>query len=277
MTSTVENFAGVHDWPALMDFARQNMAAYAAAQPFAHAVLEDLLEPAALEAALQEFPGVEAEGWIRFQNDYEVKLGLGAAKESFLGPATRALIARLNAPAFLEFLETLTGIRGLIPDPYLFGGGLHQIVPGGYLKIHTDFPVHPKLGLKRRLNLLLYLNKDWKEEYGGHLELWDQTKTRCEKKILPLFNRCVIFTTSEFSFHGHPDALSCPPGMTRKSLALYYYQVPHYAGEVSPSTSWTSVQAAKNEQSQTPFSKWLGELMPPIVWKWRDSLRSRKT
>ena len=89
--------------------------------------------------------------------------------------------------------------------------------------MHADFNVHPKLKLDRRLNMLIYLNKDWREEYGGHLELWDQSGKTCRKRILPMFNRTVVFSTTDRSFHGHPHPLTCPPGMTRKSVSLYYY------------------------------------------------------
>jgi Rps23 Pro-64 3,4-dihydroxylase Tpa1-like proline 4-hydroxylase len=123
----------------------------------------------------------------------------------------------------LQFLETLTGIEGLVPDPAFVGGGLHQIRPGGLVEVHADFSFHHALRLDRRINVLIYLNKDWRDEYGGHFELWDAEVTRAQKRILPLFNRCVIFSTTSKSFHGHPAPLSCPPGRNRKSLATFYY------------------------------------------------------
>src|ERR1041385_9291271 len=101
----------------------------------------------------------------------------------------------MNSFEMLLWLEALTGIEGLIPDPYFGGGGLHQIEPGGFLKIHADFNVHPKLHLDRRLNMLIYMNRDWREEYGGHLELWDAEMRKCRKRILPTFNRTVVFST----------------------------------------------------------------------------------
>src|SRR5438034_178076 len=80
--------------------------------------------------------------------------------------------------------------------------------PGGFLKVHVDFNVHPKLKLDRRLNMLIYLNKEWREEWGGDLELWDADRTMCRKKIAPLFNRTVVFSTGDSSFHGHPHPLA---------------------------------------------------------------------
>jgi Rps23 Pro-64 3,4-dihydroxylase Tpa1-like proline 4-hydroxylase len=157
-----------------------------------------------------------------FDNPREKKLGnldrLLEVDETIAG-----FLVAMNSPSMLDFLEKLTGIDGLIPDPYFGGGGLHQIVRGGFLKIHTDFNWHPKLKLDRRLNLLVYLNKDWREDYGGHLELWDRALKRAEKSILPVFNRTVVFSTTDFSYHGHPRPLRCPDSTTRKSISLYYY------------------------------------------------------
>jgi Rps23 Pro-64 3,4-dihydroxylase Tpa1-like proline 4-hydroxylase len=194
---------------------------YNQAAPFPHIVIDDFLPPALLESVLHEFPQVHSVQWKTFDNAAEKKLA--STHELQMGELTRFLLYQLNSSTFLTFLEQLTGIDGLIPDPHFVGGGLHQIERGGYLKMHVDFNRYERLKLDRRLNLLIYLNQNWSEEYGGHLELWDQDMTRCEKKILPIFNRCVIFSTTDFSYHGHPEPLTCPEDMTRKSLALYYY------------------------------------------------------
>lgn len=195
--------------------------AYARARPFPHVVIDEFLPDWVLEQVLEEFPGPHELDWIRYRGEHEHKLE--SRHEWELGPFTRHLLSQFNSATFLSFLEVLTGESGLITDPYLEGGGLHQIEPGGYLDVHADFNWYPRLRLSRRLNVLLYLNKDWKPDYGGHLELWDADLRRCVRRILPVFNRCVIFTTGDRSFHGHPDPLRCPEGRTRKSLALYYY------------------------------------------------------
>jgi Rps23 Pro-64 3,4-dihydroxylase Tpa1-like proline 4-hydroxylase len=194
---------------------------YAAAQPFPHVVVDDFLPEWVLDEVLTEFPSPREDAWWRFDSDNERKLA--TRDDSRMGDATRQLLAECNSAAFVDFLEELTGIRGLVPDPHLEGGGLHQIVRGGHLGVHVDFNRHPRTGLDRRLNALVYLNRDWREEYGGALELWGRDQTRCEKRILPLFNRLVVFSTTEHSFHGHPEPLTCPEDRTRKSLALYYY------------------------------------------------------
>ncbi|HKG22469.1 MAG TPA: 2OG-Fe(II) oxygenase [Blastocatellia bacterium] len=205
----------------LSEVARRRRDDYREAAPFPHAVMDDLFPEDVLRSLVAEFPRPGDIDWVRFRNREEKKLA--TKDESQMGEATRMALYQLNSSAFVSFLEALTGIDGLIPDPHFWGGGLHQIERGGYLKVHADFNRHERLRLDRRLNLLLYLNEGWKEEYGGHLELWDREMKRCERRVLPVFNRCVVFSTTDYSFHGHPDPVTCPEGWTRKSLALYYY------------------------------------------------------
>jgi hypothetical protein len=194
---------------------------YASASPFPHVVIDDLLPPRVLCDVLEEFPGPREVDWQRFQTQAERKLATNV--ESNMRAATRHLLAQFNSSAVCGFLEKLTGIGGVIPDPHFVGGGLHQIERNGFLKVHADFNWYERLRLDRRINLLLYLNEDWREEYGGHLELWDRNMERCVQRILPIFNRCVIFNTTSDAYHGHPDPLTCPEGRARRSLALYYY------------------------------------------------------
>lgn len=203
---------------------------YQSAKPFPHAVIDNFLPETLLDSILGEFPKAGAIEWQKFDAAAEKKLA--SKSELQMGEMTRFLLYQLNSSTFITFLERLTGVDGLIPDPHFVGGGLHQIEPGGFLKMHVDFNRHERLRLDRRLNLLIYLNKDWEEEYGGNLELWDKEVTQCSKKILPIFNRCVVFTTTDFSFHGHPEPLTCPEGETRKSLALYYYSNGRPASEI---------------------------------------------
>jgi hypothetical protein len=194
---------------------------YATAMPFPHVVIDAFLPDEVCARLLAEFPSRTAIDWLCFNKDHSKKLATRG--DGQFGEYTHQVLLQFNTPACLQFLETLTGISGLIPDPYFEGGGLHQIERGGYLKIHTDFNVHARLQLDRRINLILYLNQDWQEEYYGHLELWDRNMTHCVRKVLPIYNRCVVFSTTDWSYHGHPEKLACPPDRTRKSLALYYY------------------------------------------------------
>ncbi|MBD0278681.1 MAG: 2OG-Fe(II) oxygenase [Flavisolibacter sp.] len=196
--------------------------AYQSAQPYPHIQIDNFLEEEAAIRAMNEFPGVTDEGWIHYVHVNEKKHGLN--KMDRLPPFIRQVIEQLNTPEFCEFLSELTGIPNLLPDEMLEGGGLHQSGRGGFLNIHADFTVHPhKRHWRRRVNLLVYLNEDWKPEYRGELELWEKDMSRCVQSILPVFNRAVIFNTDEDSYHGLPDPIQCPEDMTRKSIALYYF------------------------------------------------------
>jgi Rps23 Pro-64 3,4-dihydroxylase Tpa1-like proline 4-hydroxylase len=197
-------------------------AQYIGAEPFPHIAIDGLFDDGALDAVLREFPGPEGMKWRQFDSPMEKKLGY-FHETSSISKTVRDFLNDMNSFEMLLWLEALTGIEGLIPDPYFGGGGLHQVEAGGFLKVHADFNVHPKLNLDRRLNMLVYLNKDWRDEYGGHLELWNQDGKSLRTRYLPLFNRTVIFSTSDTSFHGHPHPLTPPPGRSRKSVSLYYY------------------------------------------------------
>lgn len=194
---------------------------YVTAAPFPNIYFDNFFNPTLLDEVLGEFPDMQHKPDLKFDTPNEIKL---ASKGEYrFGEKTKAFMHYLNSQPFLEFLTELTGIEKLIPDPYFEGAGCHQILPGGLLKVHADFNKNRFLGLDRRLNVLVYLNKHWDESYGGHFELWDKDMAKCEKKILPLFNRMALFSTTSSSYHGHPNPLTCPPDRSRKSLALYYY------------------------------------------------------
>jgi len=176
----------------------------------------------------------------------------------------------MNSQVFLQFLQNLTGIEGLLPDPRLQGGGMHQIERGGRLGVHVDFNRHRTSKLDRRLNVLLYLNKDWSEDYGGHFEMWDRQMERCVQRVLPIFNRLVVFSTTETSWHGHPDPLTCPEDRTRKSLALYYYTNGRPDSEVAEthSTKFRTRPGETVENKREPLR--LRDFVPPVLTRWRS-------
>ena len=152
---------------------------------------------------------------------------------------TQRLLYELKGARFLQVLTTLTGIENLIPDALNHGGGIHMNCRGALLKIHADFNRHPQWHVDRRLNLLLYLNEGWQTAWGGDLELWSADMQACLKKIAPVAGRCVIFSTSSTSFHGHPEPIDCPEDVSRKSIALYYYSnPPRTSDEPVHSTLW---------------------------------------
>ncbi|MBB4152787.1 hypothetical protein GGQ80_000675 [Sphingomonas jinjuensis] len=195
-------------------------AAYQSASPFPHIVIDELLDPAMLRQVAAEYPSLE--GFTHFDRDQE-RLKYQFTPEKIPSALTRNLLAELNSIAFVTFLEKMTGIDGLIPDPHFSGGGLHLTKRGGHLGVHADFNLHGEMKLERRLNLIVYLNDDWDDSYGGHLELWDTEMKACEVKVAPHIGRAVVFSTSLDSYHGHPDPLTCPPERDRRSIATYYY------------------------------------------------------
>lgn len=199
--------------------------AYPEQQPCPHILLEDFLDPDVARAIWQEFPPPAGQIWTQYKHVNENKLGL--PKRHLFPPLLGTVTDELNSPEFLAWVSTLTGIPNLIADPAMDGGGLHQSGRGGYLNVHTDFSQHHVyVHWRRRINLILYLNPDWDERWGGSIELWERSpkgKMRCAVKYPPLLNHALIFTTDERSLHGFPDPLTCPKGESRKSLALYYY------------------------------------------------------
>ncbi len=210
---------------------------YAAAKPFPHIVIDDFLPNAIAKEAHDCFPAIEDEGWIHYLHFNEKKHGLN--KLELLPSHFTSVINALNSSSFVSALSELTGIANLLADPNLEGGGLHQSSTGGFLNIHADFTVHPhQRNWSRRVNLLIYFNENWKEEYRGALELWDRDMKEAVQCILPIFNRCVIFSTDESSYHGFPDPIDCPEGESRKSLALYYF-----TEEKSPNKKATNYQS----------------------------------
>lgn len=195
---------------------------FAAAAPFPHVVLDDFLTVEAASALEAGFAAAQGE-WINYHHFNERKRGFNDL--AAIDAASRAVIEELLAPPFLAALEKLSGIRGLLADPDLDGGGLHETPPGGFLNVHTDFQSHTlRTHWSRQLNLILFLNRDWEESYKGWLELWDRDVRHCDRRVAPVFNRCVLFRTSDISFHGVPEGVHCPPERSRKSLALYYFR-----------------------------------------------------
>jgi hypothetical protein len=220
-------------------------ALYATAKPGPHIAIDNLFPEKVLDQVRSEIAAIAIDPEKNFYSTY---LKRRISDLHRLPPVTRQLVSDLNSANFVSFLEKLTGISGLVPDPHLEGGGLHQIGSGGYLKIHTDFNFHQKLKLHRRLNLLLYLNRDWDPDWGGAIEFWDGEVRKCEASYLPLFNRMVVFSTTDSSYHGHPDPLACPDHLTRNSIALYYYTAERPKSEVRfKQSTMTNYQPRPNE------------------------------
>ena len=234
----------VFDADRLRQLAREHHDAYRRADPFPHVVIDSFLPEPVAEETLKAFPAPSSDVWLDWRRRDTVhqprKQGIGSAERLAGVPAfLQQVLFAFNSYPVVEFLEILTEISGLIPDPHYTGGGLHQILSGGKLAVHNDFNYHPSLRAFRRINLLLFLNKDWKDEYHGELELWQADMGECVHRIRPDFNRCVVFGTTADSLHGHPEPLRAPKGVARKSLALYYYTTePGPGDEELRDTGW---------------------------------------
>lgn len=254
----------------LKEFGKQHREKYLSADPFPSGYFDNFFVAERLKEVLAEFPDLTKGADFKFNDPNQVKL---ASKGEYrFGPKTKEFMHFLNSQPFLEFLSELTGIENLIPDPFFDGGGCHQIPPGGMLKIHADFNKHPRTKLDRRLNVLVYLNEDWDESYGGHFELWDKEMKGCRSKILPLFNRMALFSTTSDSYHGHPNPLTCPPDRTRKSLALYYYtngrpEEEVVGGEGDHNTIFKYRDEDKGSLLKTRLKETIKLITPPILLK----------
>lgn len=212
------------DGPALLARGRALAPAFAKATPHPHAVLDGLFGEPAARALAAAFPGPTAARWKVRDHPEQKRMG-HLQDRGFAGvaPLLRHALAELNGMAFLDFLEGLTGVRGLIPDPHFVGGGLHLTPPGGFLAVHTDYNGDGRRGLRRVLSAIVYLNADWDDAWGGELELWARGGQEAAVRISPRLDRLVVLAHGDDNFHGHPQPLACPPGRFRASLATYYF------------------------------------------------------
>jgi Rps23 Pro-64 3,4-dihydroxylase Tpa1-like proline 4-hydroxylase len=242
---------------------------YRTATPFPHAVIDDFLDLSLLREIAKGYPSLENRPFFdRDQERFKYQIHPQESRNGLV----KNLLAELNSQAFLGFLGALTGIEGLIADPYYLGGGLHETRRGGHLGVHADFNIHPGIKLERRLNLLIYLNEDWRPEYGGDLELWDTRMTRCEVRVSPLIGRALIFNTALDSFHGHPEPLTCPEDRSRRSIATYYYTAPEGGvGQLARRT--TNFRQRPNSGDQFDWrialTHWIRDWTPPAIQRWR--------
>jgi hypothetical protein len=241
MTLSEERYATVLDWTRLEAQLPELTLRHDGASPFPFTVIEDFLVPGLAEQAASEFPGCD-DDWMAYVHWNERKYA--NTEPDTWPPVLREIVDELQSPQFVHYLERLSGIDHLLVDHTLEGAGLHQTRRGGFLNVHADFTVHPKRRTwRRRLNLLLFLNEDWQDDWGGALEFWSQDMSSAEQRLAPTINRCVVFDTSGDSFHGYSDPLTCPEERTRCSIALYYY-----TEEVAPVVRSTEYRARPGER-----------------------------
>lgn len=254
---------------------------FSSADPFPHVVIDDFLLPETANFFFENFPELNSvsEKFIkRFDSGYGGELKRQISPNG-CNEELSSVFHKFNQEEFLKVLEKITSIKGLIPDHTYEGGGFHQTFKGGRLGIHTDFRVHKNLLLRRELNVIIYLNKDWGNDWGGELELWSRDKKKLIKKVFPAFNRCVIFQTDESSYHGHPHSLNCPSNFSRKSIALYYYSGSDLVYLENSRKTTDYIKGNSTNFSFLNKIKYKGinlflELCPPILARMIFSIRS---
>jgi hypothetical protein len=253
---------------------------YCFAEPFPHTVLDDFLPQEVARRALEHFPQRPLASDRVFDQGYA-----GLHKRQILPEecdgAARQFFHFMNSRPILQFLEGLTTIQGLIPDPNFTGGGYHETTRGGKLGIHADFRINEQLHLHRRLNMIIYLNERWDDAWGGSLELWSRDMKDKRRDIAPVFNRCVVFNTDATSYHGHPDPLQTPENVARRSIALYYYTASKEIYDELPSTS-TLYQARPFDDRRTRLEAFdlrldqhLRQWVPPVLQRYIFALKRR--
>ena len=243
---------------------------YRSAVPFPHLVLDNLFSESLLDRVIRELPPLGDAHWVRHDDDHLRQLNLRSALD--LGEAGSQLVAFLHSARFLYFLSEVTGIRDLLPDPYLQGAGYHMIPRGGKFDVHVDRNVAYSTGLIRRLSLLIYLNRDWKHEYGGQLELWSKDGKRPEVIIEPTFNRMTIFEITDENYHGVPAVVRCPKGRSRNCFVAYYHTAQPQG--IKLMTPHTSIYGPESYGQNKPIVwQWIKDLVPPILMRVARNLR----
>ncbi|PNG26531.1 2OG-Fe(II) oxygenase [Methylocella silvestris] len=245
--------------------------AFFAAKPFPHIVFEGLFNPRLLELMLADFDRLNWSDWRRYDNANELKRG--SAPKTRLGNASQLYFNTIYSGEFVEFLEKVTGIEGLVTDPELFAGGLHDIPTGGKFAMHIDFNQHSITKLDNRLVFITYLNKDWRPEYGGGLELWDVETNACVANIEPVFGRTAMFYQSSKSLHGHPKPVNAPNGRHRRSAAAYFYSSGRSDGD-GPEFHTTQFPVANDAPEFEKLRNTLKYFVPPVLFDAARKLKS---
>lgn len=209
-------------------------------EPFNHLVIDNFLSEPYLTSVLEEIQKYSPSTWYdeanaRINNEKDSifqSKKVALSNYNKMGPLSKSFIDLTKSESFMKFLTEVTGIEELEADPHLYGGGIHKTTQQGRLSIHSDFNIHPITQKFRRLNILLYLNKDWEPSMNGQLELWSKDMKQCVQRIPPVFNRLIIFRITDDAFHGHPEPWLSP--IPRYSFALYYYTADRPAHEKAP-------------------------------------------
>lgn len=246
---------------------------YQSAKPYHHICIDDFLPLSVVEKVREEAleMGEKASEYESAQEHLKTSYN-----PDTLPLYSRAVFAALNSKAFLKFLEAMTGIEHLIPDPYFLGAGIHRTNTGGYLGVHADFNMHKPMYLERRLNVLVYLNPDWKPEYGGAFEVWTDDMKERVAQFAPIMSRMCCFSTSSHSYHGNPEPVNHPEGQPRLSIALYYYTPTWSENRVPHSTLFRPRPGTEDKAANLEHRRrFIRQILPPIVYNRLEGPLSR--
>lgn len=193
-------------------------------KPFKHIQIDNFFSEELIEKCLKNFPENNSKDWQETNNkEIEIKKRTNWQSEFDIPEWIIEAVRIMNSSIFLKAMAEKIWIKKIIPDPYFTWWWLNLTLKDWLLDIHVDWNYHDSTWLNRRLNAILYLNKDWDERWGWEFELWENDLSKCAKKISPLLNRLVIFDSHDLSFHWSPNPLKCDENTWRKSIILYYY------------------------------------------------------
>ena len=235
---------------------------FRSARPFPHIVFDGLFSADLLDIIWHDFGNFGANTMKARQSDREVTFR--SRSDVVLPASVQIYFDKVNSGRFVKFLTEVTGISGLVTDPFFQRGGLHESREGGKFQLHLDFSKHPVTDLDNRLVLITYLNSDWREEFGGALELWSVAEDRCVTKVIPEVGRSILFEQSAVSLHGHPTPVKTPDNRPRRSLATYYYSncLDDRAAELRYNTHFRS---DPDETTWARTMKAVKYVLPPIL------------
>lgn len=238
---------------------------YQSGEPYHHICIDNFLPETIIDKVLADLAGLpDAEAsFSRAQENLK-----SSYNPDRLPPFTKHLFHSFNSRHFLLFLEEMTGIPNLIPDPYFIGAGIHKTLNGGHLDIHADFNLHKQMKVERRLNVLIYLNRNWQEDWGGSFEVWDKQMSKKMASFVPTFNRMVCFSTGSDTFHGNPEPVNHPEGEARQSIALYYYTAT-WDDTRKEHTTLFKPRPGSQDQADKVIARraMMQDILPPILYR----------
>lgn len=237
---------------------------YQSKEPYPYICLDNFLAREIIERVHEEVTALEDKAAEHASANEHLKTSYNP---NTLPAYTKAVFNMLNSEGFIKFLEGMSGITGLIPDPYFKGGGIHRISNGGYLGIHADFNHHREMNLERRMNVLVYLNPDWKEEYGGAFEVWSNDMSQRVAAFTPIMNRMCCFSTGSDTMHGNPEPVAHPGGQSRYSMALYYYTATWGVECREQSTVFKRRPDSGDARHPEAVERVLRDYVPPVVYR----------